>query len=67
MHHRLYEALYRVKPSLMGGCRGVALAGAVAEAGFLDVRREYLSQMGFPSELVTARAPGGQKEISRPM
>lgn len=53
---RVYEAVYRVGPSLLGGCRGVSLAPYVARAGFIDVSVEHLSQLGFPSELVTARA-----------
>ncbi|MBI2384104.1 MAG: methyltransferase domain-containing protein [Gammaproteobacteria bacterium] len=51
---RFYETIYRLNPAWMGGCRGVALAGPVAAAGFTGVRRERLSQMGFPSEIITA-------------
>ena len=54
---RLYEAIYRLQPSLMGGCRGVTLAPHVERAGFVGVRTERLTQLGFPSEIVTARAP----------
>ena len=53
---RLWEAVYRVSPSLLGGCRAVALAPAVRSAGFEDVRVERVSQLGVPSELLTARA-----------
>lgn len=52
---RVYELVYRVGPELLGGCRGVTLAPFVAAAGFIDVRRDALSQLGFPSEIVTAR------------
>jgi len=56
-HQRLYEYLYRLSPSLMGGCRGVSLASDVEAAGFKDVRREYLAQAAFPSEVISARVP----------
>jgi ubiquinone/menaquinone biosynthesis C-methylase UbiE len=54
--HRFYEWVYRLHPSLLGGCRGVELAPFVREAGFFDVHTERLTQLGFASELVTARA-----------
>ncbi|MBD3671211.1 MAG: methyltransferase domain-containing protein [Gammaproteobacteria bacterium] len=53
-HHALYETVYKLSPSLMGGCRGVELAPALAEAGFSVQAHRYLSQMGFPSEVVLA-------------
>jgi len=53
---RIYEAVYRLNPALLGGCRGVALAPFVEQAGFAGVRTERLSQLGFPSEIVTERA-----------
>jgi ubiquinone/menaquinone biosynthesis C-methylase UbiE len=53
--HRLYEAVYRLSPAMMGGCRGVALAPFVERAGFDEVRVERVSQLGFPSEIVSAR------------
>lgn len=52
---RLYEAVYRLSPAMMGGCRGVALAPFVERAGFGEVRVERMSQLGFPSEIVSAR------------
>ena len=54
----LWEIVYRVRPSLLGGCRGVQLEPFVHAAGFQKVQRETLSQLGFHSELVTARRPG---------
>jgi ubiquinone/menaquinone biosynthesis C-methylase UbiE len=56
MSHRVYESIYRLHPPLLGGCRGVELAPFVQRAGFFDVRTERLTQLGFASELVTARA-----------
>jgi ubiquinone/menaquinone biosynthesis C-methylase UbiE len=53
---RLYESVYRLSPSLMGGCRGVELAPFLPHGGFGEVRVERVSQLGFPSDIVTARA-----------
>ncbi len=50
--HRLWQSLYRVHPALLGGCRGVRLLPWLEDAGFLRLRREYVSQFGFPSEVV---------------
>ena len=50
----VYEALYRLSPSLMGGCRGVQLEGPLGAAGFRVLRREYVQQCLFPSEVIFA-------------
>jgi ubiquinone/menaquinone biosynthesis C-methylase UbiE len=49
-----YRWVYRLRPSLLGGCRGVRLATALTAAGFRVMNRDYLSQLGFPSEILTA-------------
>lgn len=49
------EAIYRVRASWMGGCRGVLTEPTVRAAGFSDVSREFISQAGFPSEIIAAR------------
>jgi ubiquinone/menaquinone biosynthesis C-methylase UbiE len=54
---RLYELLYQVNPALMGGCRGVALRPFIEAAGFVEVETRSMSQLGFPSEIITARLP----------
>jgi ubiquinone/menaquinone biosynthesis C-methylase UbiE len=54
---RIYEWIYRVRPALMGGCRGVELAEAVTAAGFTDLVRDTVFQLGFPSEILAARKP----------
>ena len=48
----IWEWLYRISPSLLGGCRGIELKPYLEEAGFNRVRREYISQMLFPSEVI---------------
>ena len=57
LRHRVYEALYRMRPSLMGGCRGVTLRPHLETAGFQVTHEEYLSQLGFPSEILIATTP----------
>jgi len=51
------DALYARGLSLSGGCRDVLAAPVLAELGFADVRREYLSRLLLPTELVTADLP----------
>ena len=55
--HGFWDALYARGLSLSGGCRGVLAAPVLAELGFADVRREYLSRLLLPIELVTAHLP----------
>jgi len=52
---QFWELAYRIQPKWMGGCRGVLLAEPMREAGFKHIRREMISQLGFPSEILTAR------------
>lgn len=53
-YNGLWERVYRVKPALLGGCRGVSLLEYLNESGFTALHREYVSQMTFPSEVVYA-------------
>lgn len=55
--HRLAEAVYRLHPPLMGGCRGVALEPHVRAAGFAVERRDVVVQLTFPSEVIVATRP----------
>lgn len=50
----IYQGIFRLSPSLMGGCRGVRLSGAVENAGFTIKVREYVQQSLFPSEVILA-------------
>ena len=50
----IYERLYRLSPSLMGGCRGVQMSDVLQRNGFSVHLREYLQQMLFPSEVILA-------------
>ena len=54
--HRIWDALYRRGLNLTANCRGVLAAPVLQElGGFEDVRREYIAQMTFPTEIVQAR------------
>ncbi len=55
-YQQVWEAIYRVNPGWMGGCRGVLLAPALQQVGFTGLGRETVSQCGFPSEILMARA-----------
>jgi len=50
----IYQRLYRLSPSLMGGCRGIHLSGPLKQNGFVVRRREYIQQLLFPSEVILA-------------
>ena len=50
----IYEGLYRLSPSLVGGCRGVRLSDPLEHHGFDVKLREYCQQMFFPSEVILA-------------
>lgn len=52
---KLWELVYRWSPALLGGCRGVSLVPFLRDAGFRDVSRSYVSELGFPSETISAR------------
>lgn len=51
------EMVYRIRPSLLGGCRGVYLLPYLESAGFIDTKREYMSQMTFPTEVIYGVKP----------
>ncbi len=52
---RVYEAIYRISPRALGGCRGVQMADRLQAHQFSVEVREYHQQMLFPSEVVVAR------------
>jgi len=56
-YNRVWEAIYRLNPALLGGCRGIFILPVLEECGFINTKREYVSQMTFPSEVVLAVAP----------
>ncbi len=54
-YQRFWESVYRVNPRWLGGCRGVLLSGYMQTVGFTHVTRATISQMGFPSEIISAK------------
>jgi len=48
----IYVAVYRLKPPLLAGCRGVLAQPFLERIGLRDFRREFISQLGFPSEVI---------------
>jgi ubiquinone/menaquinone biosynthesis C-methylase UbiE len=53
-YQRIWEGVYKVNPRWLGGCRGVLLQSSLETSGFANIRREMLSQLGFPAEILTA-------------
>ncbi len=51
-YNKIWERIYRINPALLGGCRGVQILPLMEESGFANTKREYVSQMTFPSEIV---------------
>jgi ubiquinone/menaquinone biosynthesis C-methylase UbiE len=52
--HRIWDWAYERGVVVTANCRGVLAAPVLRELGFAGVSREYLSQMLFPTEIVTA-------------
>ncbi len=50
--NKIYEVIYKLKPPLLAGCRGVMAQPFLEEIGFKEFEREFVSQLGFPSEVV---------------
>ena len=53
--HRIWDWAYERGVVVTANCRGVLAAPVLAELDFVGISREYLSQMLFPTEIVTAR------------
>jgi len=51
-YNGVWEHIYRINPALLGGCRGVSLLPQIEVFGFRQTKREYMSQLTFPSEIV---------------
>jgi ubiquinone/menaquinone biosynthesis C-methylase UbiE len=52
-----WEWLYKIRPSRVGGCRGIELKPYLEEPGFEKIYRKYVSQMLFPSEVICGAKP----------
>ena len=53
-YQRIWEGVYKLNPRWLGGCRGVLLQSSLEACGFVNIRREMVSQFGFPAEILTA-------------
>ena len=53
--HRIWDWAYKRGVVVTANCRGVLAAPVLAELDFVGISREYVSQMLFPTEIVTAR------------
>ena len=51
-YNGLWQSVYRLRPTWMGGCRGVSLPEHMEAVGFSHIKKEFVSQMTFPSEVV---------------
>lgn len=50
--NQIYEEIYKLKPPLLAGCRGILVQPFLEKIGFKEIKREFVSQLGFPSEVV---------------
>ena len=57
--NQIYEEIYKLKPPLLAGCRGVFVSPFLEALEFKKIRREFVSQLGFPSEVVCALKQDG--------
>jgi ubiquinone/menaquinone biosynthesis C-methylase UbiE len=51
---RVWEAVHRINPAWVGGCRPLELEGFVAESGFAVLHHERVEQLGVASEVCVA-------------
>jgi len=52
----LWMSAYALSPTLVGGCRPVSLSGYLTAGGWRTERDEQISQSGFRSQLILAKA-----------
>ena len=50
--NQIYEEIYKLKLPLLAGCRGVMSQPFLEQIGFSQFQRIFVSQLGFPSEVV---------------
>jgi ubiquinone/menaquinone biosynthesis C-methylase UbiE len=50
--NQIYEGIYRLTPPLLAGCRGVMAQPFLEKIGFKEFLREFVSRLGFLSEVV---------------
>ena len=50
--NQIYKEIYKLKPPLLAGCRGIPVQPFLEKIGFTEIKREFISRLGFPSEVV---------------
>lgn len=60
--NKIYEEIYKLKLPLIAGCRGVMAQPFLKKVGFQIFKREFVSQIGFPSEIVMSVKRDGFKK-----
>ena len=60
--NRIYEELYKLRPPLLAGCRGVLAQPYLETIGLRDFTREFVSQFGFPSEIIMGMKRDGKTD-----
>lgn len=56
-YNSMWEVIYRINPSWLGGCRGIYLLPYLELLGFEETKREFISQITFPSEVIYGVKP----------
>jgi len=51
-YNAIWGLLYNINPAILGGCRGISLQNYLEDAGFKNIKREFISQFTFPSEII---------------
>jgi len=51
----VWKGVFSLNPAMCGGCRPLELLDLVYRAGFTQVEREVIVQLGVPSEIITAK------------
>jgi len=59
---QFYEMIYKLKLPLVAGARGVLIKPFLERTEFINIRREFVSQLGFPSEVVCGMKNGILKD-----
>lgn len=62
--NKIYEEIYKLKLPLIAGCRGVIAQPFLQRVGFQLFKREFVSQIGFPSEIVMGIKSDGFKKYN---
>jgi ubiquinone/menaquinone biosynthesis C-methylase UbiE len=51
----IWKGVFAISPAMCGGCRPLELCQLVQEAGFTNIKRQVIVQVGVPSELISAQ------------